>query len=176
MPCLLGHFSVIAQREACPLAGECTWLLEVFVWGQVWNLFLTSFSFFFVGWVNHFMGHLQPRIENGYCACMLKICLYLLIEFWPGTNLIGNILLATAWNWLAILHAWHFSFCRLTLRELNTLCLSSTDFPWNFPMYFFSCKFSLKSRMPVKSAKRSRFGPNDQVSNDYGSSPEIIGL
>ena len=42
---------------------------------------------------------------------------------------------------MAILHAWHFSFCCLTIRELTLLCLSSTDFPWNFPMYFFSCKF-----------------------------------
>ena len=60
------------------------------------KLILDEFFFFIVGLVNHFMGHLQPRIEDGYCACMPKICLFLLIEFLPGNHLIGNILLATA--------------------------------------------------------------------------------
>ena len=120
------------------------WWMYLAPWGfrmrAGMKLIFDELFFFIVGWGNHFMGHLQPRIENGYCACMPKFCLFL-IEVWPGNHLIGLIFLATAWNWLAILYAWHFSFCRLTLRELNPLCLSSTDFPWNFPMYFFSCKF-----------------------------------
>ncbi len=45
------------------------------------KLIFDEIFFFIVGCGNHFMGHLQPRIENGYCACMHKICLFLLIEF-----------------------------------------------------------------------------------------------
>ena len=51
----------------------------------------------------------KPLIENGYCACMPKICLFLLIEVWPGNHLISLIFLASNEK-MVILHAWHFSF------------------------------------------------------------------
>ena len=157
MPCLLGHFHVIAQREACPLAGECTWLLEAFVWGQVWNLFLTSCSFLLLGGKTILWAIYKPPIENGYCACMPKICLFLLlIEVWPGNHLIGNILLATAWNWLYctpdIFLFVVLPFANWTLSACHQLIFRETS-----PCIFFFLQISLKSRMPVKSAKRFRF-------------------
>ncbi len=42
------------------------------------KLIFDEFFFFIVGWGNNFMGHLQPPIENGYCACMPKFFFFLL--------------------------------------------------------------------------------------------------
>ncbi len=120
------------------------WWMYLAPWGfrmrAGMKLIFDEFFFFIVVWVNHFMGHLQPRIENGYCACMPKICLFLLIKVWPGNHLIGNILLATAWNWLYctpdIFLFVVLPFVNWTLSACHQLIFRETS-----PCIFFSCKF-----------------------------------
>ena len=124
----------------CPLAGECTWLLEAFVWGQVWNLFLTSFSFLLLGGETILWAIYSRVLKMVSARACLKFVFFFLLNFDQEPNLIGNILLATAWNWLYCTPD-IFVFVVLPLVYWTLAACHQLIFRETSPGIFFSCKF-----------------------------------